>query len=398
MDAMSPLPARILGCLLALAPFAGADPVTTWTTTSGRKFEAAFVKIMGSDAIFSHENGRTFTTPLVDLDPNDRNKIQAIAIYTQPRQQQAAPPERSNFGASWPTGVRIGNDAASKVASEDKTTGIYVYESGHYRFLCDARLTSDVLRNFATLFEATFQYSMALPLSMSPPRLKDGKMTILLFETKENYHRLGGPPGTSGCMLANGYVLVPMSSLGLTRVGTGFSLDTNYRNSVLIHELAHQLTPLTYFESGSRGWFTEGLAEYFAVTPYSWGYYQPDPHGNYVLKHVTAYGEDGKGGRALGTKISAPKLRSFFLMEYRDFSGSAGNLNYGLGLLLTHYFFHMEGNGKGARISEFLKGLKEGKSGEEALAPLLNGGSYEKLESEISDAWRKKGVEIVFGG
>ena len=158
MDAMSSLPSRILGCLLALAPFAGADPVTTWTTTAGRKFEAAFVKIVGSDAIFSHENGRTFTTPLADLDPNDRNKVQAIALYTQPRQQQAGMPERSNFGASWPTGVRIGNDAASKMVSEDKSTGIYVYESGHYRFLCDPRLNTDVQRNIATQLEAKLQY------------------------------------------------------------------------------------------------------------------------------------------------------------------------------------------------------------------------------------------------
>ena len=57
----------------------------------------------------------------------------------------------------------------------------------------------------------------------------------------------------------------------------------------------------------------------------------------------------------------------------------------------------MEGGGKGFRITQFLKGLQSGQSGEAALTPLLGGGSYDKLESEISAAWAKMGVEIHFG-
>ena len=48
------------------------------------------------------------------------------------------------------------------------------------------------------------------------------------------------------------------------------------------------------------------------------------------------------------------------------------------------------------RFTEYLKGLRAGKSGEKALAPLLGGGSYEKLEAEFADAWKRKGIEIVF--
>jgi len=58
----------------------------------------------------------------------------------------------------------------------------------------------------------------------------------------------------------------------------------------------------------------------------------------------------------------------------------------------------MEGGGKARRITAFLKGLHEGASGEAALAPLLGGGSFEKLEFEISAEWAKKGINISFGG
>jgi hypothetical protein len=65
-----------------------------------------------------------------------------------------------------------------------------------------------------------------------------------------------------------------MASLGLIEGGTGFSLNTKRHNNVLVHELVHQLTPDAYLAPGALGWFSEGLAEYMAITPYNWGYYQ----------------------------------------------------------------------------------------------------------------------------
>jgi hypothetical protein len=106
---------------------------------------------------------------------------------------------------------------------------------------------------------------------------------------------------------------------------------------------------------------------------------------------------DNQGGYALGNKITAPPLKSFFLMPYSAFTGRNARLNYGLSLLLVNYFFHMEGGGKAGRITSFLKGLHAGKQGEEALKPLLAGGDYQKLEADIAAAWARMGVEIQFG-
>jgi hypothetical protein len=305
----------------------------------------------------------------------------------------------ASFGSPWPTQVRIDGPVDCKVVKEDPKKGVHVYQSPSYRFICDARITLDALRNFSVMFETTRKYVRALPLSMggaSGPG--SGRRDIVLFSTIQGYAAAGGMPGSAGMYVhQNGLVLVPMQSLGLKLVGTGFSIDHGITHKTLIHELTHQLTPHVYFAPGAQGWFSEGVAEYVAITPYTWGYFQPDVYGNAVKARVTSYGTDKEGGYALGSKITVPPLKSFFLMPYGDFAGKNASLNYGFSLLLVNFFFHMDGGGKSRRISDFLLGLHAGKQGEEALKPLLAGGSYQKLEKEISDAWARMGVEIQFG-
>ena len=76
----------------------------------------------------------------------------------------------------------------------------------------------------------------------------------------------------------------------------------------------HQVTPACYYRSGARGWFSEGVAEYVAVSPYTWGRFGSDKSGRAVKEYVTGYGPGGRGGRALGSKLKAPGLKGFFLM------------------------------------------------------------------------------------
>jgi hypothetical protein len=375
----------IAGILLAESLSAGAR---TWMNTVGRTFEAEFVRMDGANVIFMLPDSRTFSSPLADLCAADRAVLQAGA--------RSAGVVASTFNRPWPREVRLDGSVACKVISEDPKSGRYIYESPSYRFTCDARVTDDALRNFSVMFETTRRYAQSLPLSLGGGRERNGKLDILLFRSMDQYIMAGGPPSSAGCYM-QGLVLVPMASLGLKEGGTGFSLDTARPNHVLIHELAHQLTPDAYMGSGARGWLSEGLAEYVAITPYTWGYFRPDIHGNVVKAYVTSGGGDGIGGRSLGTDIAAPKLKDFMLMPYARYSGQDANFNYGLGLLLTHYFFHMEGGGKAFRITRFLQELQAGRHGEASLAPLLGGSTYEKLEGEISAAWARMGVRIRFG-
>ena len=380
------LPASVF--LLLLIPASAA----VWTTSQGRQFEAEFVRLEGANVIFKLENGRRFMTPLLQLSESSQVLI---------RKGASRPIEdlRSNFGRPWPKEARPKGNPACKVISEDREKSRYIYESPGYRFHCDARITHDALSNFATVFEATRAYLSALPISLMGGETLASRSRVLLFGEKSAYYKSGGSPGSAGCFIPkHRLVLIPMGSLGLVKGGTGYGRDLDKENQILIHELVHQLTPSAYYNHGARGWFSEGLAEYVAATPYNTGLFRPDVHGNAVKDYVTAYGTDGRFGRNLGTKITAPPLRDFMLQSYASFSGGSANANYGLGLLLTHYFFHMEGNEDARRITKFLKGLLAGANGETALEPLHGGRGFEKLEEEISSAWAKKGIYIRFGG
>ncbi len=143
------------------------------------------------------------------------------------------------------------------------------------------------------------------------------------------------------------------------------------------------------------GWFSEGIAEYVAVTPYRAGSFNVRTNFKPIVDYVTAYGKKDTGGRALGTDINLGSLETFMLMPYSVFTANP-QFNYGCALLITNYFFHMDRNGDAARIKKFLAALNEGKEGQEALEVLLDGQSYQELEQEIAKAYSPKGVDFSF--
>ena len=189
--------------------------------------------------------------------------------------------------------------------------------------------------------------------------------------------------------------MVPLTSLGVRPVGSSYMLDRDKSNKTLPHELTHQLTPEAYFKPGAMGWFSEGLAEYVAVTPYRSGGFAVRGNQKEIVDYATGYGTKDRGGRALGTKIQLPSLRTFMMQSYEGFLESP-QLNYGCGLLITNYFLHFDGAGDGKRIKAFLKALHEGVSGEEALKILLDGRTFEALEDDIVKSWGRKGVDFIF--
>jgi len=193
----------------------------------------------------------------------------------------------------------------------------------------------------------------------------------------------------------SGEILVPLSSLGVKKVGSRYSFDYKSSNKTLPHEITHQLTNSEYFRAGARGWFSEGLAEYIAVTDYRAGKFMVNGNKTDIIDYVTGVSKKGGRGRRLGNEISMPDLKEFMLMSYSDFTAK-GNFNYGVGALLTYYFLHLDGDGERKNLNNFLMALNEGEQGEEALEKLLAGRTFDELEKEISKAWKSKRIKITF--
>ncbi len=380
----------------------------TFEDVKGRKIEAEVMSSSGDRVTLKlDKTGKSYEIAMATLSVGDQeyieewktNKKSSGNIKEGSASGKAKAEAEMNFDADWPKLINSDLGIEIEIVEQGENEGKFIYHSPNYEFICDVGLSKNVVKKFAVLFEATREYCRLLPIATMKAHVPGAEFRnrILLFEHKEDYIKNGGPPSSAGVFMSGrkggDIVMVPLVSLGLKKVGSSYMYDYKGQNKVLPHELAHQLTDGEYYKPGARGWFSEGLAEYVAVTPYRSGKYMVRSNLSAIKDYATGFGKKGLGGRALGEDIQAPDLKGYMLQPYSQFTSNA-NFNYGLGLLITNYFFHMEDDR--SNINAFLKALKSGQSGEEALNLLLNGRSWDEMESDISKAWRSRGVKISF--
>lgn len=381
-----------IGAAAAWAAMATTLHARSWTDTGGVTIQAEMVSANDTEVVLKLENGRTAKVPLTRLSQEDRDFVASWKV--QPGDDAAGP----NWDGPWPDTVEFKDDPRIEVIEENDNEKRWVYESAHFRFISDVRLSKSVVSTFAEMFEATRELCRALPIGLDGGSLHDGKYDIKLYETYESYARAGGPPNSGGYFDPNtGEVVTPLTSLGVRKVGSGYMRDRDKNDQTLVHELVHQLTPPAYFTNGTS-WFIEGIAEYCSTIPYRKGRFKVRGALEAAKTIATDFGDDGYG-RAIGLDIAAPDLKTFMTMPYDEFTGENGNFNYGLGTLLTAYFIELDGEGDAARLKAFLKELRGLEHHGAAVNPfdkLLDGRSWDELEKEISKAWKRKGVEITF--
>jgi hypothetical protein len=399
---------RALAILLSLGSLGLAFESRSWTDVQDRKIEATLVRGDAQSVVLKLANGREVPFPLEKLSSSDReyvekNRALLPAMATASKTATPSAPAASgskdelNFNAPWPERIKFSEDPEIKTVEEDAEKKRFVYESANYRYVCDVRLAQSVVKGFAVMFEATHLYCRSLPLGINGGDKKDGKHLILLFEEFADYVKAGGPPESAGVFIGGrGVVMVPLTSLGVRPVGSGYMLDRDKSSKTLPHELTHQLTPGPYYRKGSMGWFSEGIAEFVAITPYRAGSYNVRGNIKDIFDYATGYGSKDMGGRALGTKIRLPALKEFMLQDYSAFLENP-QTNYGCGLLITTYFLYLDGDGDAKRIKAFLKKLHEDDRGEAPLDLLLDGRTFEQLEADIVKGWSRKGVDFTFG-
>ena len=383
---------RTLSFFLLFLSLTHAAELRSWTDIQNRKIEATLLRVEDKTVILKLKDGREIPYPLTKLSLDDCKYVEESRIPLGPEKAG----QSLNFDLPWPERIKFCEDPEVNTVEEDAEKKRFIYESANYRYVCDVRLAKSVVKGFAVMFEATHLYCRSLPLAINGGKAEADKHQILLFEEFEDYVKAGGPPSSAGVFMSGkGVVMVPLTSLGVKPVGSSYMLDRDKSSKTLPHELVHQLTPEKYFEKGASGWFTEGLAEYVAVTPYRSGAFTVRGNQKDIFDYVTGFGSKDMGGRALGTKIRLPALKSYMLQDYSEFLAQP-QLNYGCGLLITTYFCHLDGEGDGKRIKGFLKALHDGAEAEKSLDLLLDGRSFDQLEEDIAKAWSRKGVDFTF--
>lgn len=382
------------GFVLLCFTFSARAETRDWTNSAGRTITAKLIEVSGENVVLEM-NGNNFEVPTASLSPGDQEFISEWE-KSAPMETASDDEVEPNWDGEWPKIASADVSQDIEVISENESKSEYIYASDHYEFICDVKLNTSLVKRFSLLFEATNQFCRELPLGMVKP-FREQRHKIKLYETYGSYTAAGGPDGSAGVYISRGGegdILVPLTSLGVKKVGSNFSVDYDKENTTLSHEITHQLTDYEYYAPGSRGWFTEGLAEYIALSGYRSGKFNVNDLQK-LKDWVTAFGDDGLRGRNLGDEIRSPRLQEFFEQSYESFVGNS-NFNYGMGALVVYYYFHMDEEKDAANIKNFLKGLKEGKTGEEMFVPLLAGRSWEEMEDAITKGWRSRGVRIEF--
>ena len=307
---------------------------------------------------------------------------------------------KDNYKAPWPRWAEVAEKPKIAIVSEDPEAGKFIYHSPHYEYTCDVRLNKSLVQRLSRMFEATFEAMRLLPLNNQKALAFDQseRMPIILCEKESTYLENGGPPGSAGVYFQKtNSVLVPLSSLGVKKMGSGYIIDRDSSNKVLVHELVHQLTDEEYYSVGARGWFTEGLAEYVCNSPYlSSGKIKFSGNVDEITDAVCHVSKEYGRGRMLGYEIEMPDLRKFMMQSYQSFVADAG-FNYGFGTLMVTWIFEEARLGNRTALVNFLKAMHDGQDGEELVKTLRNGRSWDQFCQEMEKFWKRKGVKIRFG-
>lgn len=385
----------MLGLAGSPRELAAAEP-RIWVDDQGREVSAAFdgIEPGGRAVRLKMADGRVLPFPLAKLSP--RCRAYADFASTAPA---AAVPE-PNFDSPWPDLTGFREDPEIEIIEENVETRAFIYESMNFRYVSDVRLNRSVVRRFAVLFEATHAYCKAMPIGMGEGGRTDGKYLIKLYETRDAYVKAGAPEASAGVFMSGrNRIKVPLESVGVQKRGSSYALDRDVSNRTLAHEITHQLTPGAYFaEWRFNSWFIEGIAEYVATTPYRAGIYNTRLGRKAAVDFATGFSKVDYRGRNIGTEIHLASLEHFMNLPYSEFVSTDPNFNYAVGLLLTYYFIHFDGEGDAANLKAYLRCLLDGKSRDEAHAVLLKGRSFKELEQDVERAWRRHDVRFIFGG
>ena len=358
----------------------------TFTSIDGRTLEANIIEATESTVTIQRSaDERIFTLNIDQLIPADAEYIQKWSIQNQTENEPIS--EKEAIGR-WPRKLKPGNYTI-EIVSEDNETKTYIYRTPHFEFHSNVKLARKVVREFSQIFESTLLAVDALPLKLNPERSGDALFLTRIFETKGQYMAAGGIPNSAGVYFPKDRkVMAPLVHLGVKKSSSAYTIDESKEINVLAHEITHQVTH--DWLNKLPIWAIEGIAEYIEAVPYERGAFRFD-----------RYEIDEALNRSYN-KLT--RLEVLMNMEGEEWSqtlsknSKAASSNYLSAFVLFYYFCHfdLDEDGRPRRLYDYLRAIEAGKSQQKALEILLNGRSYEELESAVKKTYKREDVVIEF--
>lgn len=385
-----------------------------WTSADGRKVKGEITSFEDDQVTLKTVRG-DFKFPLSKLSEADQTfarewdaaRMKKAAAGEDPK--QPAGPRGGVLGdfsnlklGVWPTSASAQmEDGSIKVVKEDKEAGEYIYHTPHFEFISPLRLSTSVVREFAGIFEATYEFMKIIPIGLDPKPSTNGFYQTKLFETKEAYYSDGGMPGSGGMHssswrgleILSSLIRVPLENLGVEYTGVRYIVDHKKQSDTLTHEITHQLTGRWLIVTPV--WFKEGLAETVSSQKYDNGTFRLTRMEKGITDQLAKRNQSDR-------EFSMVPLEKLMTMSSQEWaaalsgSGQMAGKNYQSANFLFYYFLKLEGAGDGARLVNYMKALSEGKPEPEASKEvLLEGRSYEDLQTDVAQKWRNQ-IKLKF--
>jgi len=289
-------------------------------------------------------------------------------------------------------------DSTSEDSEELKEE--FIYRTPHFEFHSPDKLSVSVVREFARIFEATFNFVNEMPIGLAPQPSQNGYYQTKLYMTKDDYYTDGGMAGSGGMFSfrwrgedMSGIIKVPLPNLGVEYTGTRFIVDQNKRSTTLTHEITHQVM-MRWLATPMPTWLSEGIAEFVSSQNYDGGRFKLSSMNRAIADEVTR----GQGKEF--TMLNLEKLMNITSQEWaNELASGSGGMNYNSANILAYYFLRLDGEGDAAHLVEFIKVLLSGDRDAAKKAQdehLLRGRSYEELQEDLAKAWRSEGLQIEF--
>lgn len=407
--------------LLAFTSLAQAQvaQTRTWTDARGNQTQAALRGFEGGQVVLQTAEGKTLRVPIGNFSADDQSFVAlnvaalvepslALPLASAGKSSPAAAVSPAPVAAStsvtpmqvlmkptWPLSLTApdGLTNADYVERESKA-GHHVYRSRRFQYILHAYkpLTPALMKDVARVFEGTYELLSQSPLGVQAQPV-DGFYRAHLYDTMEAYHAADGPRGSAGVYKREQKIfMAPLDSLGLKLGTNGYVKDDNFEVKTLVHEITHMMMhdilPLL------PRWLIEGTAEYVETIPYARGTFKPAD----IATGVKAYNalrfsnriiRSGPPIESLRTMLTppskTPNTRSVFNTQTSPVPQMAF---YHASMLLTYYFMHLDGDGKGTRLLKFLSAVRA-----EQPAHAAYGIAFDKYRAEMDEFLKKPDVK-----
>lgn len=398
---------RLLLCLMVVSALARAseeEPLRFWKDSKGREIIGELVASDGVRVTLRVEDNSKKVLPLSLLSNEDRK-----FISTWRREHPQAPWVDPEAMLAWPQVIGKG-EFEVKQMPYDKSGSEYKWRSRHFDIRSDQELPISVVRDMATIFEATRLTIHILPLGLlasPPPTVMQERMEraypqlkydpdllrVELYGDKKRYAQSGAPAGSGGFYnsMQNRTVL-SLDNLGIKGKKGLFRGDYMKSAFVLKHEISHHL--LHDWFPYLPIWFKEGFAEYIGAAPYSQGQYKFNSMDQHLHKYLNRwrFKEDPN-------RIPIMKMEDLMSSTPEQWAARLQRntpiLEYNSAAFLVHFFIHHDGKGDASHLAAYLDAIRQGVSSSEAEKKhLLRGRSFEQLDEELQRVWKNNKVTL----